>query len=415
MTKLRVLLSAYACEPNIGSEPEVGWNIVREMAKYNQVWVITRSNNRSSIEAALTLNPVADLEFIYFDLPRWARFWKRGRIGIRLYYYLWQIGIYFIARRLNARIKFDLCHHVTFVLYWAPSFISFLPIPFLWGPVGGGETAPWTFWKNFSIRGKIYEPIRSIARWFAEHDPFVRFTAKRSSLAIATSKETALRLQQVGATNIVISTQVGLSKSDIDTFSLVAPLPEKPIRFISIGNLVHLKGVDLAIRAFAKANLADAEYWIVGDGPERPKLESLALFLGVNHQVHFLGHLPRQELPQMLSQIHALIFPSLHDSGGFAIAEAMAAGRPVICLDLGGPAVQMNNECGFVVHAGRPDQTIEEMSQAILILAQNKERRDQMSRAARQRITHALTAEGIGKTLNDFYKTIVNGQSDHAN
>ena len=140
--RLHILLSAYACEPDRGSEPGVGWNWVRHLARDHDVWVITRSNNRGVIEAVLAHNPLRNAHFIYFDLPRWARFWKRRSFGLRPYYYLWQAGVYFAARRIHRSVRFDLVHHVTFVKYWMPSFLAALPVPFVWGPVGGGESAP---------------------------------------------------------------------------------------------------------------------------------------------------------------------------------------------------------------------------------------------------------------------------------
>ena len=140
--RLRVLLSAYACEPGKGSEPGVGWNWVTQLARHEDVWVLTRSNNRGAIEQALRSEPMDRARFVYLDLPRWLRFWKKGSRGIRLYYYLWQFGAYLRARKLHRNIGFDVAHHVTFVKYWMPSLLSLLPIPLVWGPVGGGNQCP---------------------------------------------------------------------------------------------------------------------------------------------------------------------------------------------------------------------------------------------------------------------------------
>src|SRR5579864_6502517 len=152
--QLKVLMSAYAFEPERGSEPGVGWNWVQQIGKSEKVWVITKANNRRTIESALAKEPLPNVHFVYFDLPRWASFWKRGLRGIHAYYYLWQLGAYLVARRLHRQVGFDLVHHVTFVNYWMPSFLVLLPVPFLWGPVGGGESAPRAFWHFFSLRGK---------------------------------------------------------------------------------------------------------------------------------------------------------------------------------------------------------------------------------------------------------------------
>jgi hypothetical protein len=143
---LKVLASAYACEPDKGSESGVGWNWVKQIARFHEVWVITRKNNRQPIEQALLQEPMDNVHWLYFDLPHWARFWKKGQRGMYLYYYLWQVGIYKIGKRLHEEVDFDIVHHVTFVNYWTPSFLTLLPVPFIWGPVGGGESSPETFY-----------------------------------------------------------------------------------------------------------------------------------------------------------------------------------------------------------------------------------------------------------------------------
>jgi hypothetical protein len=117
---------------------------VREIAKYHEVWVLTRPDeSKEIIEAELDRNPIPNLHFVYFTLPFWqdSRCWGESG-GMQTHYYLWQIQAYFVARRLHAQIGFDVIHHVTFVKYSSPSFLSLLPVPFVWGPVGGGESAP---------------------------------------------------------------------------------------------------------------------------------------------------------------------------------------------------------------------------------------------------------------------------------
>ena len=111
---MRVIASAYACEPEKGSEPGVGWNWARQIARFHEVWVITRKNNRAAIEAALAKEAVSNVHWVYFDLPRWASFWKKNRRGVHLYYYLWQIGAYLRVRKLHREFCFQLAHHLTF-------------------------------------------------------------------------------------------------------------------------------------------------------------------------------------------------------------------------------------------------------------------------------------------------------------
>lgn len=94
-----ILISAYACEPDKGSEPGAGWNWAVEIAKYHSVTVITRTNNRDSIEKELAVHPRSNMKFLYYDLPDSIRRWKKGQKGIQLYYTLWQAGAYRCAKK----------------------------------------------------------------------------------------------------------------------------------------------------------------------------------------------------------------------------------------------------------------------------------------------------------------------------
>ena len=401
--RLKILLSAYACEPGKGSEPGVGWGLAREMSRYHQVWVITRANNRPAIEVELARNPVPNLHFVYYDLPRWARFWKKGQRGVQLYYYLWQIGAYFVARNLHRKIGFDLIHHVTFVKYWSPSFLALLPVPFIWGPVGGGESAPRAFWRDFSLRGQVYEALRGLARWLGELDPFVRLTARRSVVALATTNETAARLRKLGARDVQVFSEVGLSKEEVEELGKIEGRSGNPVRFISIGRLLHLKGFHLGLRAFAEAKLAEAEYWVIGDGPERGRLEVLAKSLGIADRVRFWGWLPREETLRKLAACDILVHPSLHDSGGWVCVEAMAAGRPVICLDLGGPATQVTGETGFKVPALSPEQAVRNLAEAMGKLAWDIGLRIQMGEAGCRRVQEYFAWIEKIRCVNQIY------------
>lgn len=405
MKKLKILVSAYACRPGEGSEPGVGWNLVRELVKYHQIWVITRENNRPAIEAELATNPLPGLEFIYCEPPRWVQRLNQNQRIVYLHYYLWQLEAYFVAREFNRELNFDLVQHVTYVRYSSPSFLSLLPIPFIWGPVGGGESAPKAFWKDFSWRGRVYEILRSLARSLGELDPFVRLTARRSILARATTEDTVKRLHKLGATNVEVYSQLGLSEEEINQLAKYAHGDRHLLKFISIGRLLHWKGFHLGLRAFARANLPEAEYWIVGDGPELRRLQMLAEELGIAHRVKFWGKLSRQETLAKLEKCVALIHPSLHESGGLVCLEAMASARPVICLNLGGPALQVTETTGFKIDANTPEQTVDELAVAIAQLADPTLSLN-LGLAAQQRIKEVYSWDKKGQNLAKLYEII---------
>ncbi|WP_404789613.1 glycosyltransferase family 4 protein [Altericista sp. CCNU0014] len=406
---MKILISAYSCEPGRGSERGVGWNVACEVAKRNEVWVLTRPDeSRDAIEAELATNPIPNLHFVYFTLPFWQDSLHFGQSGaMQIHYYLWQIQAYFVARKLHKEIGFDLAHHVTFVKYSAPSLLSFLPIPFVWGPVGGGESAPPQFWKDFSLRARFYEIARDLVRNIGQRDPLVGMTIRNSAVVRATTDDTAKRLYRMGATQVQIVPEVGLLDEEIATLHQF-PLPaSQPVRFISMGRLLHWKGFHLGIQAFAKANLPDAEYWLVGEGPELDSLQRLAREHGVAKQVKFWGRLPREETLERLGESHVLVHPSLHDSGGWVCIEAMASGRPVVCLDLGGPAIQVTCETGIKISAQNPEQTIRDMAIALEKLACNPDLRVQMGKAGRQLIDENFSWKVVGERLDRLYQETV--------
>ncbi|MDY6941089.1 MAG: glycosyltransferase family 4 protein [Cyanobacteriota bacterium] len=406
---MKVLLSAYACQPHEGSEPSVGWNTVVEVAKSHQVWVLTRRNNQSAIEAELARNPIENLHFIYLDVLNWTNRWKPGEVGkaVRIHYYLWQIRAYFAARRLHRQIGFDLMHHVTYVQYSDPSFLSLFSVPFIWGPVGGGESAPPSFRSTFTKRAQRYETLRDISRSIGEADPFVRLTAKRSAIALATTQDTADRLQALNAPQVQVVGQCGLSSAEIDTLGSLPAPSATPLRFISIGRFLHWKGFDLGLEAFARARIEGAEYWMVGDGPERDRLQSLTLSLGIADRVKWWGKLPRDKTLAKLGDCHVLVHPSLHDSGGFVILEAMAAARPVICLDLGGPATQVTPATGYKVPAGDRDRAIVGLVRAMTQLAAKPECLARMGRAGQSRVKESYDWRAKGQFLCKLYESVL--------
>ncbi len=401
--RLRVLASAYACEPEKGSEPGIGWNLVLQISRFNEVWVITRKSNEDAIRRAG--HPLPHVHWSFYDLPVWARFWKRGQRGVHLYYHLWQAGAYLQARRLSRRVRFDLAHHVTFGNYWMPSLLWLLPVPFVWGPVGGGESAPAALWKSFGARARLFERLRAAARSLGESNPLVRLGARRASLALAATPETAARLARLGSREVKTFGNTGLGEEEIERLGSVPVRDDGPLRLVSIGRLLPWKGFHLGLEAFARllAAFPGSTYGLIGDGPERPLLEALSRRLAIAGAVTFRGRLPRPRVLESMADYDVLVHPSLHDSGGWVCLEAMAAGRPVICLDLGGPAQQVSEETGFAVPAFSREQAVEGLARAMRSLASDAEMRKRMGESARKRAAERFAWSRKGERMRELY------------
>jgi glycosyltransferase involved in cell wall biosynthesis len=367
---MRILLSAYACEPNRGSEPEVGWQRARHMlAHADEVWVLTRANNKSVIEAD-HLSHAPGLHFIYYDLPRWALRLKKQAWFLPAYFILWQWGAYRVAAVLHRDKPFDRVYHVTFASMQCGSFMGRLGVPFVIGPIAGGERAPLRLRRGMPFRGQASELLRDVGILLQRYSPLAHLAFAAAERIYVTTAD-SLRLvpskwRSKTAVHLAIATDGQAARNE----SRQAPaLP----RFVFAGRLLHWKGAHFAIRALAEVRrtVPEATLTLVGSGPDEQWLRDVAEQCGVAEAVEFAGQLPREQLLGSLQSYTALVFPSLHDSGGFVVLEALQRGVPVVCLDLGGPGVMVNESCGIVVPTAGADEArvVDGIASAMISLA----------------------------------------------
>lgn len=280
-----------------------------------------------------------------------------------------------------------------------------LPIPFIWGPLGGGESTPPCLSPALSGKGRLFEMIRTVRLAVTESDPFVKTTARRAQIILAKTEDTARRVRKLGGRHIRVISEAGLPEEELHRLALMSPKSGGSFRFLSLGRLLYWKGFEIGIRAFARISveLPDAEFWIVGDGPELPRVTRVAQELGVTSKVRFLGGMPRAQALEVLAECDVLVHPSLHDSGGWVCLEAMAAGRPVICLDTGGPGLQVTSEAGIKIAPQSPSQTIEEIAKAMYTLATNRDYTARLGMAAQHHVNRNFNWEKRGPVLARLY------------
>jgi glycosyltransferase involved in cell wall biosynthesis len=382
--RLNILMSAYACEPHLGSEPGIGWHWATRLARAgHDVRVLTRANNRESIESALAADPVANLNFAYYDLPAWMRKWKNhAGLWARLYYVLWQWGAYKVARRLCGEIRFDIVHHITFGVFRHPSFMAFLGPPFIFGPVGGGETAPRELRKTFPLRGYLIDMVRDLANWVVRVDPLMAAVFRRSAATLCKTSETVRSIPARFHGKCVVQVELGT-----DERSGQAPHRAREtggFRILYVGRLVYWKGLHLGLQAFAEFYRLhpDAHMTVIGRGPDEAWFHDLAEKLGLDDAVTWIPYLERAAVMRAYTRHDAFLFPSLHDSSGNVVLEALSCGLPVVCLDAGGPAVLVDPSCGFKVRPGEPQQVVEDLARSLDALARNPAMLRAMGQAA---------------------------------
>jgi glycosyltransferase involved in cell wall biosynthesis len=385
---MKVLLSAYACEPGKGSEPGLGWSWAISIAELgHDVHVVTRANNRASIDRAIKeIHRDCRVTFHYYDLPKWQSFWKRGNRGVLLYNLLWQWGAAKVARGIHRRENFDVVHHITFASSKLPSFMGSVGGRFIFGPVGGGELTPPSLRATYPLRGRIVDALRAASIHVARVDPLMRSTYRRADEIWLRSTDNVHLVPRRERRKIRFSMGIGVSVPEC--VSVTGRSPQAEVRFLYIGRFLYWKGMHLGLQAFAEAarSASNLRLTMVGKGAEEQRLRRQALKLGISHLVDWSGWVPHDRVAQLYNAHDALLFPSLHDSGGMVVLEAAMAGLPTICLDTGGPGATVHPSWGIKVAVrNRPaSQVIDELALEITAIASDAARRAQMARAAQQ-------------------------------
>jgi len=402
---MKILVSAYACEPGKGSEPEVGWQWARQIARFHDTWVITRSNNRPLIEEGLKSDPNPNLHFVFADLPSWARFWKKGNRGVHLYHQLWQYNILPLAHKLNREHRFDICHHITFGAVWYPSFLYRLPAKFIWGPFGGGEDAYEACLETLSTKGRMTERIRKCISWyFFQFDPIVRRNFDKASLLLARTEMTAHKIPSKYVSKTEVFLETGFTK--IPQYNQNKPCVRQNL--FTASRLIPLKNIEIAIVAMRmvikKAPLARLH--IFGDGSLSECLKEMARKLGLNNNICFHGYTEHAALLEIVKEMDLLIHPAVRDGGTHAVMEAMALGIPVICLDNAGPGYMVDSSSGIKITGRNKNDIVQKIADAAIELLTNDDRYNELRMGAVNRVRDHFLWDRIGDRMKVLYQKI---------
>jgi glycosyltransferase involved in cell wall biosynthesis len=403
----RVLLSAFACEPYKGSEPEVGWQWAMQISRFHDVTVLTRHQYRVPVEKVLNTLP-ADRpkpDFIYFDLPEWTQRFSKSSVGIRTYYVFWQKKVRGVISQLHREKPFDVMHHVTFATFRYPTAIWGHGVPSIWGPIGGIESSPKQLfpWEHPVSLG--VEALRNLNNWI-QSAPFAKLPqrAAASTKTLVSTMEMQKALAKFGFESQLMPT-IGLETEKLSHQS--HRQSEGPLKLLFVGKLIALKGIDLALRAL-KASGTNATFTLIGTGNYQATAERTARNLGLGERVVFLGQLPREKVLEIYQEFDVMMFPSLHDTGGFAVIEAMFNELPVICLDCAGPAVAVREGCGVKVSVQQNRQrVIEDLAAGIRRYEQDRQLLLSQGKAARQSILENYDWDKKGEQMNKVYEELL--------
>jgi glycosyltransferase involved in cell wall biosynthesis len=349
--KPKLLISAFSCAPDGNGEQAVGWNWATQAHRLgHQVCVLACPAHRDAIASAVGRDAaLKEIRWVFPELAYWPVQQGREPKWSKTYNLLWQKAALRAARALHREIGFDAIHHVTWAGLRVPTFLGSLGPPLILGPIGGGETSPLSLRDEFPLRGRISERIRDFANATVMINPSIRRELIEATVVFVSTSDTRNLFSRSVKDKTFVFSQVHITNPP-----LLAPRAARqgPPRLLCIARLEYWKGIHIAIRAFAQLlnQCPEARFTVVGGGPEEHRLKAEAARYDVADRIDFISSwLSRQQLFELCESHDLFVFPSLHDSGGQVVVEAMSRGLPVVCLDLGGPRDNVTPNAGVII------------------------------------------------------------------
>lgn len=425
---MKILLSLYACEPNRGSEPGVGWAWALGMSKRLNTYCLTRTNNKEIIEKELqnlgyekldseengvdkyhNKNDGTTLRFIFTDLPKWILKLKQKHIlPTSVYYLMWQFKArnYFDSLKINV----DIIHHVTFNSFVVPGVWWNRKEKVVLGPLGGTSICANHFLRVYPLFPRIKEFLRGLTRKSLKTNIFFNKANKNADIVLLTDKKLIEKLHSNNTKKYFQLIETAIPEA------LTSPYYSAKVKrenqFVWAGTMDGHKALEITLRAYAKAfgnNIENAPIIkIYGIGPNTNKMIKLAKKLKIYEMMEFNGKTSQINLWEESRKSIALIFSSVRDTSGNVALEAMANRTPVICFDHQGIGTIATEDTSIKIQPTSWDSSIHDFSEAMIKLTSNPELVDILGENARKYVLENYTWDKKFDIVNFLYSQIYN-------
>ncbi len=400
---LKICMVAYACHPTGGGEHWLGWGWAETAARLGPVWLVTTSKHEAEIRVAaagINLTPV------FVTLPVWLVNLSEhlGSPGIWLRKFMWHEMARRVIRRLHAKESFSVIHQTTFHSFRVPFSGRGLGVPCVWGPVAGGESVTPGF---ESYLGKAAKE-ENHRRWLNRATlflPWIRNSLIQSTVIFVSNRTTRDFFPPRYRSKCRIVPPNAVRKEDLQPVNW-QPKSSKPSILLYVGNCVERRGLPLLLEAMKDLDTSQVTLVVAGAGPALAAWKKHADEFAMGDRVTFLGMIPMDEVRLWYDRAAVFVFPSLRDSGGSGLMEAMTRALPVVCLDWAGPAEMIDANCGVLVSVDSPLAAICGLREAIIDLTTHPARARELGLAARSRAAAEFTWEGKEKILMEVYSQI---------
>lgn len=407
---IRVLVNAYACSPNMGSEPGMGWNWCVNLAKYCELFIITEEEFREKIEAVVPSLPQGkNMHFYYNPVSPEVRkmCWNQGDWRFYWHYRRWQQRTMEIAKKICEEQKIDILHQLNMIGYREPGLLWKIKGPkFVWGPVGGMETMPISYLKGAGCKTIVFNVIKNIINSLQyRYQQNVRSAAKRADAIIAATSGCQKMLHDYYCRPVHLINETGCDFLDVEKVERNR-YEKKSFDLLWVGKFDFRKQLGLAIRTISELKDLNVVLHIAGSG-DTVKYQSLAHSLSIEDKIVFHGQVNHEEINILMQKADLFFFTSIMDATSTVVMEALQNHLPVVCFDTCGFGTVVDETVGVKIPLSNPNQSVNDFANALRTLYNDGELLAEKSQNCRERMK-LFEWNYKAKTMVDIYNNILN-------
>ena len=351
---INVLLNAYAVAPNWGSEPGVGWNWIVNIAHQCNVFVITEAEWKNEIEAAVEKLPHRDnIHFFFNPVPQKVRdmCWAQGDWRFYKFYREWQKKSLGIAKKIISETRIDVIHQLNMIGFREPGYLwKIKDIPYVWGPIGNMSPLPLSFLEGCPLKDKIKTQLKNYISYVQARTGRVSKAIRRADQLIAVLDNTADIIRKTyKKDNIIVMPETGLN---ITPEVIHEINPNEPLKLLWVGRFIPTKKLDIALKILSLLNRPERyELHIVGWGSHEEEQRYIhhADSLGISGLCKWHGKLPNDQVQELMKSCDIFLFTSVVEGTPHVILEALSNNLPILCFDMCGQGVIVNDSVGWKV------------------------------------------------------------------
>ena len=388
--RVRVLILADDCNPDWHSLPALVYSYICALSKYVDVVVVTQIRNKPNIDR----DGMGNAEVVYLDTENIAApiyklasllsgdSNKAMTLKVAFSYPSYLAFEWAAWRRFRQDLqnkRFDIVHRVSPMSPTIPSpMAKWSPVPFVLGPVLGALPWPKYFKAEMSREGEWMNYFRELHRWL----PFYKSTYAHAAAILAAYDHTIADVPDVAKPRTINFSEGGV---DPNKFTLPVRQRKEKMTVLFVGRLVPFKMPEVLVRSFAASSiLQQHKLVIVGDGPERPRLDRLVEEASLSECVEFTGTISQERVGELMRECEIFGFPSIREQGGGVLTLAMMSGMTCVVVDYGGPALRVKSGCGIKVPLGNLDHLVKHFTEELEQLVVDPDRVISMGIAARR-------------------------------